>query len=65
MSSLMKIKKEIKNLPEHDFIALREWFQDLDSKKWDNQIESDMINGKLDNLVNKIVPNSAIIRLKN
>ena len=52
MSSLMTIEEEIKNLPEHDFIVLREWFQDLDSKKWDNQIESDASNGKLDELAN-------------
>jgi len=52
MSSLMTIEEEIKNLPEHDFIVLREWFQDLDSKKWDNQIKSDASNGKLDDLAN-------------
>ena len=52
MSSLMTIEKEIKNLPEHDFIILREWFQDLDSKKWDKQIEDDAKSGKLDDLAN-------------
>ena len=52
MSSLMAIEEEIKNLPEHDFIVLREWFQDLDSKKWDNKIQSDATNGKLDELAN-------------
>ena len=52
MSSLMIIEEEIKNLPEHDFIVLREWFADLDSKKWDNQIQSDASNGNLDDLAN-------------
>ena len=50
MSSLVAIEDEIKNLPEHDFIVLREWFQDLDSKKWDTQIEKDAADGKLDTL---------------
>jgi len=50
MSSLMMIEEEIENLPEHDFIVLREWFQDLDSKKWDKQIEDD--STKLDALAN-------------
>lgn len=50
MSSLLTIEKEIQNLPEHDFIVLREWFQDLDSKKWDDQIEVDTSSGKLDEL---------------
>ena len=52
MSSLMTIEEEIENLPEHDFIVLREWFQDLDSKKWDKQIEDDATAGKLDDLAN-------------
>ena len=52
MSSLMTIEEEIENLPEHDFIVLREWFQDLDSKKWDKQIEDDATAGNLDDLAN-------------
>ncbi len=52
MSSLLTIEEEIEKLPEHDFIVLREWFQDLDSKKWDAQIEVDATNGKLDELAN-------------
>jgi len=52
MSSLLTIEEEIKKLPEHDFIVLREWFQDLDSKKWDDQIEVDAVSGKLDELAN-------------
>ena len=52
MSSLMMIEEEIANLPEHDFIVLREWFQDLDSKKWDKKIEDDTTAGKLDDLAN-------------
>ena len=46
MSSLLTIEEEIQNLPEDDFIVLREWFQDLDSKKWDKQIDADSSNGK-------------------
>ena len=52
MSSLIAIEEEIENLPEHDFIILREWFQDLDSKKWDKQIEDDVNKGKFDDLAN-------------
>lgn len=55
MSSLLTIEEEIQNLPEDDFIVLREWFQDLDSKKWDNQIEADASNGKLDDLANSAI----------
>jgi hypothetical protein len=52
MSSLQLIEEEIQNLQEKDFIVLREWFQNFDSKKWDNQIENDIKNGKLDVLAN-------------
>ena len=52
MSSLLTIEEEIQKLPEDDFIVLREWFQDLDSKKWDDQIEVDAVSGKLDELAN-------------
>jgi len=52
MSSLLTIEKEIQKLPEDDFIVLREWFQDYDSKKWDDQIEVDAVSGKLDELAN-------------
>ena len=55
MSSLLTIEEEIEKLPEHDFIVLREWFQDLDSKKWDDQIEADTSNGKLDDLANSAI----------
>ena len=52
MSSLLTIEEEIQNLPEQDFVVFREWFADHDSKKWDNQIEVDAVNGKLDELAN-------------
>jgi len=55
MSSLLTIEEEIQNLPEDDFIVLREWFQDLDSKKWDKQIDADSSNGKLDDLANSAI----------
>lgn len=55
MSSLQTIEEEIKNLPEQDFIVLREWFQNFDSKKWDDQIETDIKNGKLDALAQSAI----------
>ena len=60
MSSLMMIEEEIESLPEDDFIILREWFQDLDSKKWDKQIENDANAGKLNELAS-----AALIDFKN
>jgi len=55
MSSLSVLEEEIENLPEKDFIVLREWFQNFDSKKWDTQIEADIKTGKLDELANSAI----------
>jgi len=64
MSSLQLIEEEIQNLQEKDFIVLREWFQNFDSKKWDNQIENDVKNGKLDALANSAINDFKNIRYK-
>ncbi|MBN2895515.1 MAG: hypothetical protein JXK05_06460 [Campylobacterales bacterium] len=55
MSTLMKIEEEIKKLPEKDYIALRAWFLDYESKKWDAQIEKDGQNGTLDDLATQAI----------
>lgn len=55
MSSLQTIEEEIKNLPEQDFIVLREQFQNYDSKKLDSQIEADAKSKKLDELANSAI----------
>lgn len=55
MNSLQTIEEEIRNLPEQDFVVLREWFQNFDSKKWDSQIETDIKNAKLDELANSAI----------
>ena len=51
MSTIIEIQRAILALPEADYIQLREWFSELDWKKWDEQIEADSQEGKLDFLV--------------
>ena len=55
MNTLIKIEEDIENLNKKEFIELREWFQDLDSKKWDEQIDDDIKSGKLDELANAAI----------
>ena len=55
MTMLMKIEEEIQELPEEEFGKLKEWFLDLESKRWDNQIENDSKSGKLDALANQAI----------
>jgi hypothetical protein len=48
MESVADIQKAILSLPETEYVQLRQWFNELDSERWDRQIEEDSENGKLD-----------------
>jgi hypothetical protein len=50
MSTLEQIEAAILNLPSHDFQRLRQWLADLDYQRWDEQLEQDIADGKLDAL---------------
>lgn len=51
MSRLLEIQQEILALPADEYKQLRQWFSELDWKKWDQEIESDSKAGKLDFLI--------------
>ncbi len=53
MSTVTEIQQAILALPESDYVRLRQWFSELDWKKWDKQIEADSQDGKLDFLVSQ------------
>ncbi len=40
-------------LPKSEYIELRQWFNELDCKEWDRQIEADSKAGKLDFLISE------------
>ena len=48
MSKLEQIETAILTLSDQDFEALKQWFTDLDYEHWDQQIEQDIANGRLD-----------------
>ena len=48
MSKLEQIETAILTLSAQDFEALKQWFTDLDYEHWDQQIEQDVANGRLD-----------------
>lgn len=48
MSSLEQIEAAILSLPSSEFEKLRLWFLDLDYERWDEQIERDIEDGKLE-----------------
>lgn len=53
MSTFAEIQQAIIALPESEFIQLREWFSELDWQRWNEQIEADAEDGKLDFLVDQ------------
>ena len=51
MSSIENIQQAILNLSKSDYIQLRRWLSELDWEEWDQQIEADSADGKLDFLI--------------
>lgn len=51
MSSIAEIQQAILKLPESELAQLRHWFNELDWANWDQKIEADSDEGKLDFLV--------------
>jgi hypothetical protein len=50
MLTLEQIEAAILTLPSNDLQRLRQWFFDLDYQRWDEQLEQDIANGKLEAL---------------
>ena len=48
--TIEQIEKAILNLSEQDFSKLRNWLLDLDYQQWDQQLEQDIMDGKLDDI---------------
>ncbi|MBU0694511.1 MAG: hypothetical protein KKC11_07595 [Candidatus Omnitrophica bacterium] len=55
MSTVQEIEKAITRLPKDDFTVLREWFEEFETKMWDNQFEEDVQSGKLEKLANEAI----------
>ncbi|MBD2691203.1 hypothetical protein [Anabaena catenula] len=57
MSQLEQIETAILSLPSHDFEKLRQWVLNLDYERWDEQIERDIADGKLEALAEEALAN--------
>ncbi len=55
MSNLEQLEAAILSLPSNEFERLRTWFLDLDYERWDEQIEKDLAEGKLEFLAQEAV----------
>jgi hypothetical protein len=53
MDRVEQIEAAISGLGAEEFRRLYRWLQDLDQKRWDEQMDSDNASGKLDLLFNE------------
>ncbi len=53
MINLPEIEAAIKKLPENDIRHLAAWLEEYLEQMWDEQIETDLVSGKLDRLIAK------------
>ena len=53
--AIEKIENEIINLPQDQLRKFRAWYEAFDSNTWDEQIEHDVVTGKLDALANAAI----------
>ena len=55
MSTLEQIEAAILTLPSEEFQRLRQWLSDVDYQRWDEQLEKDIEDGKLDALAEEAI----------
>jgi hypothetical protein len=55
MSTLEQIEAAILSLPSNDFEKLRHWFFDMDYQRWDEQLERDIAEGRLEALAQEAI----------
>jgi hypothetical protein len=65
MTTLSEIESAIQQLPESDIRQLSEWIQAYVDERWDRQIESDLVSGKLDYLIARAEADISANRVKN
>jgi hypothetical protein len=63
MSTLERIEAAILTLPSNEFNRLRQWLSDVDYQRWDEQLEQDINEGKLDALAEEAIADFAAVEL--
>jgi len=53
MTKLEDITKAVEQLSPEELAQFREWFEELQARLWDEQIERDVKSGKFDRLTDK------------
>ncbi len=53
MNRVENLEGQVKQLTGEELMAFREWFAQFDAEAWDRQFESDVQNGRLDEVAAK------------
>ena len=53
--TLQELEKTISGLPPDQLARFREWFLAFDAKNWDQQFETDVAAGRLDDLADEAI----------
>ena len=53
--TLQELEKTVSNLTPKELAEFREWFLAFDVKHWDQQFESDVAAGRLDDLADEAI----------
>ncbi|MCL4263102.1 MAG: hypothetical protein KJ069_07795 [Anaerolineae bacterium] len=55
MTEVEQIKVAIKRLSQEELEILRQWWEEYEAQQWDEQIEHDILAGKLDALADEAI----------
>jgi hypothetical protein len=60
MDRVEEIEAAIHSLPPEEYRRLAQWFRELEQTRWDEQMDKDSANGKLDSLFEEAEPKPAM-----
>ena len=55
MTDLKELEEAVANLSPDDYEEFRNWFEEFETKQWDNQFEDDVKAGRLDTVAKEAV----------
>ena len=55
MTDLKELEEAVANLSPDDYEEFRNWFEEFETRQWDNQFEDDVKAGRLDTVAKEAV----------
>jgi hypothetical protein len=64
MAKIEELINEVESLPYEEYRQFRRWFLEKDWSDWDNQLETDVADGKLDFLFKEALEEKRLGKLR-